>query len=112
MANHQAVNNQSILPALRLIDMAQRNNTVGSLTAADVSRSLGMPTGGGTAVVAPVVNVSTDNEELRASIAAMNEATARLNEQLRRGIKASVSIDGQDGVRHQLDLFDRLRDKK
>lgn len=112
VANHQAVNNQSILPALRLIDMAQRNNTVGSLTAADVSRSLGMPTGGGTAVVAPVVNVSTDNEELRASIAAMNEATARLNEQLRRGIKASVSIDGQDGVRHQLDLFDRLRDKK
>lgn len=112
VANHQAVNNQSILPALRLIDMAQRNNTVGSLTAADVSRSLGMPTGGGTAVVAPVVNVSTDNEELRASIAAMNEAAARLNEQLRRGIKASVSIDGQDGVRHQLDLFDRLRDKK
>lgn len=112
VANHQAVNNQSILPALRLIDMAQRNNTVGSLTAADVSRSLGMPTGGGTAVVAPVVNVSTDNEELRASITAMNEATARLNEQLRRGIKASVSIDGQDGVRHQLDLFDRLRDKK
>lgn len=112
VANHQAVNNQSILPALRLIDMAQRNNTVGSLTAADVSRSLGMPTSGGTAVVAPVVNVSTDNEELRASIAAMNEATARLNEQLRRGIKASVSIDGQDGVRHQLDLFDRLRDKK
>ena len=112
VANHQAVNNQSILPALRLIDMAQRNNSVGSLTAADVSRSLGMPTGGGTAVVAPVVNVSTDNEELRASIAAMNEATARLNEQLRRGIKASVSIDGQDGVRHQLDLFDRLRDKK
>lgn len=112
VANHQAVNNQSILPALRLIDMAQRNNTVGSLTAADVSRSLGMPAGGGTAVVAPIINVSTDNEELRASITAMNEAASRLNEQLTRGIRASVSIDGQDGVKHQLDMFERMRGNK
>ena len=40
VANHAAVNNPQLLPALRLIDMAQRNNTVGSLTALDLSLSL------------------------------------------------------------------------
>ncbi len=38
VANHNAVNNPSILPALQLIDQAQRNNTVSTLTAADISR--------------------------------------------------------------------------
>lgn len=61
VANHKAVNNPQLLPALQLIDQAQRNNTVASLTATDVSRAVG---GGNTAVVAPVVNVTTDNEEL------------------------------------------------
>lgn len=37
VANHNAVNNPQLLPALRLIDAAQRNNTVASLTAQDVS---------------------------------------------------------------------------
>lgn len=37
VANHNAVNNPQLLPALQLIDAAQRNNTVASLTAQDVS---------------------------------------------------------------------------
>ena len=39
VANHNAVNNSSIRPALDLIDRAQRSNTVGSLTADDITRS-------------------------------------------------------------------------
>ena len=85
VANHQAVNNPNVLPFLNFLDQAQRNNTVGSLTAQDVSQQLGQ--GSGT-VVAPVVNVTNDNEELRDAIDGMNESAERLNRQLELGIKA------------------------
>lgn len=110
VANHQAVNNASILPALQLIDMAQRNNTVGSLTAADVSRAVGG--GSGAAVVAPVVNVTTDNEELRSTISSLYDVIDSLNLQLSEGIHAEVSIDGRNGVAEQLDYYNRLRNRK
>ena len=44
VANHQAVRNPAVLPVLRFIDQAQRNNTIGSLTTADVSRAVGVNT--------------------------------------------------------------------
>lgn len=110
VANHQAVNNASILPALQLIDMAQRNNTVGRLTAEDVSRSVG----GGTSatVVAPTVNVTTDNEELRSTITSLYEVIDTLNVQLTAGIRANVSIDGRNGIAEQLDYYNRLTGRK
>ncbi|MDO4309923.1 MAG: phage tail tape measure protein [Prevotella sp.] len=110
VANHQAVNNTSILPALQLIDMAQRNNTVGSLTAADVSRAVGG--GGSAAVVAPVVNVTTDNEELKSTISSLNEVIDTLNIQLTEGIHAEVSIDGRDGIAEKLNYYNRLKNRK
>lgn len=111
VANHQAVNNTSILPALQLIDMAQRNNTVGSLTAADVSRAVGGGSGSA-AVVAPVVNVTTDNEELRSTISSLNEVIDSLNIQLTEGIRAEVSIDGRDGIAEKLNYYNRLKNRK
>lgn len=77
VANHRAVNNSSIRPAFDLIDRAQRANTVGSLTADDISRALGA--GSSAAVVAPIVNVSNDNAEVRQSLDGVNSAVSRLN---------------------------------
>ncbi|KXB86079.1 phage tail tape measure protein, TP901 family [Prevotella sp. DNF00663] len=105
VANHHAVANSSIYPALQLIDQAQRNNTVGSLTASDVGRAVGA---GSTVVSAPVVNVQTDNAELNTVIGALNDVLAQLNIQLSQGIHAFASIDGPNGVKHQLDLFDKM----
>ena len=85
VANHQAVNNPNVLPFLNFLDQAQRNNTVGALTAQDVSQQLGQ---GSSTVIAPVVNVTNDNEELRDAIDGMNESAERLNRQLELGIKA------------------------
>lgn len=66
VANHQAVNNPQLLPAFRLLDQAQRNNTVGSLTAADVSRSMGA---GGTAIAySPQINVTNDNSDIAGTL--------------------------------------------
>ena len=89
VANHRAVNNPQLLPALRLIDKAQRNNTIGMLTAADVSQSLGTGT---TVVSAPTVNVQTDNAELSGVIGKMNETLDRMGALLDGGITAHFSM--------------------
>lgn len=109
VANHNAVNNSSIRPALDLIDRAQRTNTVGSLTADDITRSLGQ---GSSTVVAPVVNVNNDNTEVRQSLDGVNSAVTRLNENIERGIKADVSIAGRDGIDRKLNEYHRMLTNK
>ena len=91
VANHAAVNNPQLLPALRLIDMAQRNNTVGSLTALDLSRSMGV--GATTVVSAPVVNVATNNAELATALREARDTIERLGALLDGGIAANVSME-------------------
>lgn len=114
VANHQAVANPALSPVLRLIDVAQRNNTVGSLTRADVSKALrpelGVGAGGGPNVVAPV------DDSLAAPVALLAEMTAdtraalmRLVETLDNGIEASVAMDGENGLYRSLKRFDRLK---
>lgn len=94
VANHRAVQNPAVLPVLNFLDQAQRNNTIGSLTARDVSRSVGMPAT--TQVVAPVVNVQTDNDELRDAIQAQQAATAALLDRLSEPIEAQMVMHDFD----------------
>ena len=92
VANHQAVQNPAILPFLNFLDQAQRNNTVGSLTAEDVSRSMGAA--GSSQVVAPIVNVHTDNEELQEELGRTREVNAMLFDILKnKGIKLDFPMD-------------------
>ena len=91
VANHNAVNNPQLLPALRLIDVAQRNNTVGRLTATDVSRAMGV--GGATVVSAPTVNVQTDNSELAGTLQQARDTLEKLGSLIDGGITANVSMD-------------------
>lgn len=110
VANHQAVNNSSIRPAFDLIDRAQRSNTVGSLTADDISRALG--SGGGGAVVTPVVNVSNDNSEVRESLDGVNNAISILNQTLDDGLEIVMPIAGRSGLHRKLKDYERLLDNK
>ena len=123
VANHQAVQNPAILPVLRLIDAAQRNNTVASLTADDVSRTLGAPAATAAATTATASNTAdtaaaAENTAVIAAGLRTDNATAadngnatlaRLNENLERGIKAIVTIDGNDGVAKNLERFNKLQ---
>lgn len=109
VANHNAVNNSSIRPALDLIDWAQRSNTVGSLTADDITRSLGQ---GGSAVVAPVVNVNNDNTEVRQSLDGVNAAVSRLTQTLDDGIEVEVPISGRRGLHRRLQDYQRILNNK
>lgn len=109
VANHNAVNNPQVLPALQLIDEAQRNNTVGSLTAADISRSLGQ--GGATVVSAPSVTVNTDNSELNATLGEARDVIDQLSLVLAQGIHAKCYIDGDDGIAKNLDHYKKLNSR-
>ncbi len=109
VANHMAVNNARILPALQLIDQAQRNNTVGRLTEADVSRALGQ---NATVVSAPNITVNSSSDELTATMGEARDVIDRLSAILAAGIHASVSIDGPDGVAHQYDTFNKMNSRK
>lgn len=109
VANHNAVNNSSIRPALDLIDRAQRSNTVGSLTAEDITRSLGQ---GSSTVVAPVVNVNNDNTEVRQSLDGVNAAVSRLAQTLDDGIEVEVPISGRRGLHRRLQDYQRILNNK
>ena len=109
VANHNAINNSSIRPALDLIDRAQRSNTVGSLTADDITRSLGQ---GSSTVVAPVVNVNNDNTEVRQSLDGVNAAVSRLTQTLDDGIEVEVPISGRRGLHRRLQDYQRILNNK
>ena len=106
VANHQAVRNPSVLRVLRVIDHAQRNNTVARLNL----------DGAGGVAAAPVSVSSRDGRsEDRSGVAsaqALTDTLSRLADTLERGIRSTVSIDGDDGVAHQLQRYNNLRASK
>lgn len=107
VANHEAVNNPNVLPVLRLIDNAQRNNTIASLTAADVSRAISAPqAAAATASSAPAVQVIDTANERTAN------AIERLNKHIEQGIHASVSITGDDGIERQMTRYNELKRRR
>ncbi|MBQ0004985.1 MAG: phage tail tape measure protein [Clostridiales bacterium] len=108
VANHKAVNNPAISPVLNLIDFAQKRNTVGSLKQSDITGAIG---GGGT-VVAPIVNVTSDNQELNEAIHGMNEAVGNLVACLNEGIEAYSVIDGPNGSYNRTKQYERLISNK
>lgn len=103
VVNHDGVNNQNLMPVLRLIDRAQQNNTIGTLTASDVTRQLGQ---GGSSVVAPIVKVQNDTQELSGAIGQMNESIERLNYNLENPTPNPISVEELD---RKLDIFKRLK---
>ena len=106
VANHEAVNNPTILPALELIDRAQRKNLVSSL---DLGKELG---GSTTVVSAPTVNVNTDNSSLDHTLVGIIEAVKRLNDRLDEGIEAYSVIDGPNGSYNKLSEYEKLLNHK
>ena len=98
VANHRAVNNPNVLPVLKMLDYAQRNNTIASVTSADIAQAAGTP--GGQTVVAPVVVHETERT---------SAALERLNENLERGIHAAVNIAGEDGLERQWTRYNQMK---
>lgn len=108
VANHEAVNNPNVLPILNLIDQAQRNNTVGSLTAADVSRSISAPLGTAAGVQAAVPTIQVvDSGQQRTA-----ETIDRLADVLDGGIQSYTVLEGPDGFEAKWNKYQRLKKNK
>ena len=111
VANHLAVNNPNVLPMLQFIDHAQKNNTIASVTSADVRRAVGG--GGGWADTSrPKAGSPSQVQIIDSSSRDTAEAIKRLNENLEAGIRASVSIDGQDGFERQWNRYNQMKKRK
>lgn len=108
VANHEAVRNPNVLPVLQLIDHAQRTNRIAQLTAADVSRAIAAPlaTSANTAATADVAALQLADGGANG---ATNEVLTRLTEQMDRGIKAVVVIDGPEGLDRQWTLYNKMK---
>ena len=111
VANHLAVQNPNVLPVLQFIDHAQKNNSIASVTSADVRRAVGG--GGGWADTSrPKAGSSPTVQVIDSSSQRTADAIERLNYNLEAGIHASVSIDGQDGFERQWNRYNQMKKRK
>lgn len=112
VANHQAVANPAIAPVLRLIDQAQRANTVGSLTADDVSNAIGVNRGVSTRGVTSSESATATINDSAAIIADISARTSkaldRLSDNIEQGILAEVVMDGERGLARKLNHYNKL----
>lgn len=114
VANHKAVANPQLAPVLRLIDQAQRNNTVGSLTSEDVSRAIGQ--GGILGEMTSNQQRSlTEREASMALVAAAMEqqsaAIVELNRRLEQGIESFMVMDGERGFEKYWENYKALKER-
>ena len=99
VANHQAVQNPNIMPVLRLIDQAQRQNRVANVSTADIVRS----TGAAPSTAAQPTTVVVDTSSRRTA-----EAIEKLNRKLESPIETYVTIDGPQGLHKQYEHYKKL----
>lgn len=104
VANHLAVQNPAVRPVLDLIDQAQRTGKVAALTPEAIAAAAGGTAGSAASADTP----SAADTATAAALARSAAATDRLAAVLERGITATASIDGRDGVAEQLRRYQKL----
>ena len=107
VANRYAVQNPAIRPVLDLIDQAQKNNTIGSLTAGDVAQ-----------VISPSINLTTskldndispnDDPRMAYTLQYMLIAIKKLNKKLDEPIFTYTKASGKMGVNEAQKLVEKM----
>lgn len=107
VANRYAVQNPIVRPVLDLIDQAQKNNTIGSLTAGDVAQ-----------VISPSINVKSSNPEniispdndprMTYMLQYMLVAIKKLNKKLEEPIFTYTKATGKMGVNEAQKLVEKM----
>ena len=116
VASQRLVNNPRTRPLLEALDYAQRNNTIGSITAADVSRTITAP-----AVLAaqpstpPTIVNNTYSASSEKSDEILTSLTSELNSLRSRLSEPFVTVNtvtGDHGIQQAQDEYDRLMRNK
>ncbi len=105
VANRFAVANPEILPVLKLIDTAQKNNTVGKLTSQDVSSVL---RNGGQNQAAAVEVIQTTDPEIKQLIAECTTVMQTVKKRFEKRIVAETYVTGKGGINEALSDYDKL----
>lgn len=109
VASQKLVNNPQSRPLLEALDYAQRTNTVGSLTAADVSRSITAPMVlASQPQAAPVVNVNVPPQAATAADERLYATLDRLDERLNEPFVTVNTVTGDHGIQRAQEEYDRL----
>lgn len=113
VASQRLVNNPRTRPMLEALDYAQRNNTIGSITSADVSRTITAP-----AVLAAqpstpqtIVNNTTYNSNSE-STDRITSVLDRLDSRLNEPFVTVNTVTGDHGIQQAQDEYDRLMKNK
>ena len=113
VASQRLVNNPRTRPLLEALDYAQRSNTIGSITAADVSRTITAP-----AVLAAqpstpqtVVN-NTYNTASSADNSELTSTLRQLKDRLNEPFVTVNTVTGDHGIQQAQDEYDRLMKNK
>lgn len=113
VASQALVNNPRTRPLLEALDYAQRTNTIGSITAADVSRTITAP-----AVIAaqqssaPAVVNNTYNTAPAQSDERLYATLDRLDSRLNEPFVTVNTVTGDHGIQQAQDEYDRLMRNK
>lgn len=111
VANRYAVRNPAVRPVLDLIDQAQRNNTIGSLTSRDISRMLNT-----TVITQPSSGVPTqilnDNNDLGVVLRDVSLVISKLNTRLNKPFTTVNSVTGKGGIKEAMDQYNKLQSNK
>lgn len=105
VANRFAVANPEVLPVLKLIDTAQKNNTVGRLTSQDVSSVL---RNGGQNQAAAVEVIQTTDPELKQLIVECTTVMQTVKKRFEKRIVAETYVTGKGGINKALSDYDKL----
>jgi TP901 family phage tail tape measure protein len=113
VASQRLVNNPRTRPLLEALDYAQRTNTIGSITSADVSRTITAPAVIAAQSQAPtIVNNNTTYNQSPASEDRMISVLDRLDSRLNEPFVTVNTVTGDYGIQQAQDEYDRLMKNK
>ncbi|MBD5320077.1 MAG: phage tail tape measure protein [Bacteroides sp.] len=113
VASQRLVNNPRTRPLLEALDYAQRTNTIGSITAADVSRTITAPAVLASAQSnAPTVVNNTYNSAPAPDNERMVAVLDRLDERLNEPFVTVNTVTGEHGIQRAQEEYDRLMKNK
>lgn len=116
VASQRLVNNPRTRPLLEALDYAQRTNTIGSITAADVSRTITAPAIMAAQPSSPptIVNntYSTSSEKSDEVLTSLTSELNSLRSRLSEPFVTVNTVTGDHGIQQAQDEYDRLMRNK
>lgn len=112
VASQKLVNNPRTRPLLEALDYAQRNNTIGSITAGDVSRSITAPMVLASSPEAGQPNVIVNVPENNSGNSELNQTLSQLNQRLNEPFVTINTVSGDYGTEQAQQKYDRLMKNK